>query len=389
MNMKNGTTKIFAAGIAALLLAGCDRDGVKVYHVTNTQTQSPPTAVSAAAAEQPLPPGHPAIAGATMAAPGAADNASSPLTWKTPAGWTEVPPSELRLASFKINQGDKMTDVSVVPLGPMAGTDPANVNRWRGQVGLPQATDAEIQKSAETVEAAGQPAQLYDVAGTNPGSGDKTRIIAAIQHLPDATWFYKMIGDADLTEAQKPAFIEFLKSLKFANGVSVTAMPSTAAMPPGHPAIGDMGAAAPAGPISHEGQPDWKVPADWHEIAGGQFLIAKVLIGGQGGAQAAVNVSSSAGDGGGMMANVNRWRGQLGLAPSDSLMTTPIDLAGDGKAQSIEMSGTNPQTGKPAELVGVMVSQGDRAWFYKLMGDATVVAAQKDTFVKFVQSVKY
>jgi hypothetical protein len=40
-------------------------------------------------------------------------------------------------------------------------------------------------------------------------------------------------------------------------------------------------------------------------------------------------------------------------------------------------------------LVGVIVSQADRTWFYKLMGDAKVVESQKDAFTQFVQGVKY
>jgi len=382
--MQKRMTQIIAGGAALLLLAGCKRDDVQVYRLE--KDQSVPPIDAAAMTNSTLPPGHPDI-GSTMPA---AEAAGAPLTWKTPDGWSEVPATELRLASFKVNKDGKMVDISVIPLGAMAGTDDGNVNRWRGQVGLSAVSAEAVQKLVENVDAGGQPAQLYDLVGTNPGSGDKVRIMAAIQHRPGTTWFFKMTGDADLTEAQKPAFIEFLKSLKFSDGATPAALPSMpATMPPGHPAIGDMGAAAPSGPVSHAGQPDWKVPGDWQEVSGGQFLVAKFMITGQGGAQAAVNVSSSMGDGGGMMANVSRWRGQLGLPPSDSLLTTPIDLAGGGKAQSIEMTGTNPQTAKPVKLVGIVVSQDNRTWFYKLMGDATVVDAQKDAFVKFVQGVKY
>jgi len=383
--MQNRMTQIIAGAGVLLLLAGCKKDEVQVYRVAKDQAAPPLDA--AAMGGSTLPAGHPDI-GATMPA---AESAAAPLTWKTPDGWNEVPPTELRLASFKVNKDGKMVDISVIPLGGMAGTDMSNVNRWRGQVGLSAISADDIQKAAEAVEAGGQPAQLYDVVGTNPASGDKIRIVAVIQHRSDSTWFFKMNGDGDLTEQQKPAFLEFLKSLKFSNTAVPSGMPAAggSTMPPGHPAIGDMGGAAPSGPISHEGQPNWQVPAGWQEVSGGQFLVAKFMLSGNGGAQAAVNVSSSAGDGGGMMANVNRWRGQLGLQPGDSLMTTPIDLAGGSKAQSVELTGTNPQSGKPTKLVGIVVTQGDRTWFYKLMGDASVVDVQKDAFVKFVQGVKY
>ena len=78
----------------------------------------------------------------------------------------------------------------------MAGSDAANVNRWRGQVGLSPVSPDELKKSAENVEAAGQPAQLYDIAGQNPGSGGAERILGVIQHRDDMAWFFKMTGDA-------------------------------------------------------------------------------------------------------------------------------------------------------------------------------------------------
>jgi len=304
------------------------------------------------------------------------------LTWTTPAGWTEVTPSEMRVASFKVaGANGKQADVSVIPLGAVAGTDPANVNRWRGQVGQSAMTDDELQKSAESVEAGGQPAQLYDIAGTGQ------RILGVIQHRPESTWFYKMTGDADLVEQQKPAFLEFLKSLNF--GASASAQAETPpTLPAGNPAFGDMTPAAASGPISHEGQPNWQVPAGWQEVSGGQFLVAKFLLAGDGGATAAVNVSSSPGDGGGLAANISRWRGQLGLSPSPDNVTTPVDVAG-GKADLVDISGTDARTGQPARLIGIMVTQGGQTWFYKLMGDAKVVESQKPAFVQFVQGVKY
>ncbi len=48
-----------------------------------------------------------------------------------------------------------------------------------------------------------------------PGSGDAERILGVILHRDDTAWFFKMTGDADLVEKQKPAFIAFLKSVEF------------------------------------------------------------------------------------------------------------------------------------------------------------------------------
>jgi hypothetical protein len=373
-----------------LPVAGCHRDEVKTYRVAKDQNQPQPQSAPAMSTDSPnptLPPGHPDISSAS-AAPGlaASGSAEPQLTWQTPEGWTEVPPGEMRVASFKIQgQNGKQADVSIIPLPGLPGSDDANVNRWRGQVGLSPVSPDELKKSAESVEAGGQPAQLYDITGRNPGSGVATRILGVIQHRTDAVWFFKMTGDADLAEQQKPAFVAFLKSVKF------TTVQAQTELPPSHPPIGDMGMGVPAtaaGPISSEGKPNWHVPAGWQEVSGGQFLVAKFTLTGAGGVTAAVNVSSSPGEGGGLAGNINRWRGQLGLPPIVEILTTPIDVT-NGKAQLVDMSGTDARTGQPTRLVGVIVPQSGQTWFYKLMGDAKVVESQKDVFIQFVQSVKY
>jgi hypothetical protein len=380
--------------LIAWLVAGCHRDEVKTYRVAKDQDQPQSQTAPALSTDSPnptLPPGHPDVSSTPGAALPAAPRTGLPqLTWKTPEGWTEVPPTEMRVASFKIpGQNGKQADVSVIPLPGLSGsTDDANVNRWRGQVGQSPASAEDLKKSAENIEAAGQPAQLYDIAGTSPGSGNPERILGVIQHRDDAAWFYKMTGDADLVELQKPAFIALLKSLKFAAATAQTELP------PAHPSMGDMGmgTAPVAAPVSSEGKPNWQVPAGWQEVAGGQFLVAKFTITGAGGAAAAVNVSSSTGEGGGLAGNVNRWRGQLGLGKlSDddvSKSVTALDVAG-GKASLVDMNGTDARTGQPVRLVGAIVPQSGQTWFYKLMGDARVVESQRDAFTHFVQGVKY
>ncbi|NDH54866.1 MAG: hypothetical protein EBY24_23490 [Betaproteobacteria bacterium] len=65
-----------------------------------------------------------------------------------------------------------------------------------------------------------------------------------------------------------------------------------------------------------------------------------------------------------------------------------MDASG-GKATVIEFAGTDGRTGKPARLVGLVLPLGAQTWFYKLMGDAELVAQQKEALIRFVQSATY
>ncbi|HUE37383.1 MAG TPA: hypothetical protein VMO20_08330 [Candidatus Acidoferrum sp.] len=399
----------FCATRSSLLLTlllpaiGCHKEQVQVYQVSQDQDQPQQTAAAPAtnAIAAGLPPGHPDLSSMQSMPAGvvAPDTSAAPVTWTTPSGWTQVPPSEMRVGSFKITSADgKQADVSIVPLPGMAGGDFANVNRWRGQIGLQPAPDDELQNAAENVQAGGQPAQLYDITGVNPDNGRVSRILGVIQHRDVTAWFFKMTGDSGLVEQQKPAFIDFLKSLSFSSQ-QVQALPpghpdignmsaqGQQALPPGHPAIGDLTATA-AGPISHEGQPQWTVPSDWQEAPAGSFLIAKFTIPGANSATATVNVSQSAGDGGGLMPNVNRWRGQLGLPPANDALAITYNFPG-GQGQVVTLNGADVQTGQPAEIQAAIITLSDRTWFYKLMGDPNVVNAHKEEFITFVKGAKY
>jgi hypothetical protein len=356
----------------AVLSTGCDRDNVKVYHVEKDDTSAP---------QAPAPASAPAAMPTTMPAGLPVPDASTlpKLKYTLPDGWQEKTPTEMRVASFGISENGKNADVSVIPLGGMAGGDLPNVNRWRGQVGLQPLADADLQKLAEKVEVAGQPADLYDTAGTDQ------RIVGVIFHRDDATWFFKMTGDADLVEKQKPAFVAFLKSFQF-GGLAAPSTMDLSKLPEGHPEIPGMNATTP--PADAGNVPTWTIPDGWQPAPLSQFLIAKFSIIAADGAQAAVNVSSLAGDGGGLEANVNRWRGQLGLPAISEILTGSIDVAG-GKAQVVDFTGTDSKTGKPSRLIGAIVPQNGQTWFYKLMGDPEIVAQQKDAFMKFVESAKY
>lgn len=356
--------------VLAVIFSGCNRSDIQVYEVAKEKEKT-------AAQPGTMPPGHPPVS-----------NTPSFLKWSLPEGWEETAPGQIRVASFVVRgQDGKSADVSIIPLPGQAGSDLDNVNRWRGQVSLPPITDEELAKMAEPLEITGQPAQLYDMAGVNPGSEEKSRILAALMRREGIAWFFKMTGDDALVAQQKPVFIDFLKSLTF------TTAPQ-AELPPSHPPIGDALTAAQssAPPAWDKNKPTWQVPSGWKETPGGQFLVAKFLLNGADNAQAAVNVSMSVGDGGGLAGNVNRWRKQLGLneLPEAEInqQLTSVEVLG-GKAFLVDLAGTEAQTGQKARLMGAVVPRSGQTWFYKLMGNEQVVEREKEAFIQFLQTAKY
>ena len=207
--VQNKISLVTLAALLALALVGCDRDHVKVYHVeTNDTVVATPPPMAAPAAPATIPAAMPLTMPTGLAAPD--KDALPPLKYILPAGWTEKPGSQFRVASFEISENGKTVDVSVIPL-PLRGMPGAadNVTRWRGQIGLPPVTENEAAKLAEKVFVGDQPAELYDL------DGGGQRIIAVSYRRDDTAWFFKMTGDAALVEAQKPAFISFLKTVQF------------------------------------------------------------------------------------------------------------------------------------------------------------------------------
>lgn len=355
-----------AAAALVLVLAGCSRKEIKVYRVGK---ETPPEQASAMTA-----PDH----GAAPVQP--------PLTWTLPAGWKESAPGPMRAASFiVVNQDGLTNDISVIPL-PSGGPENDLVNMWRSQLNLPPLDAEAAGKQAEPVTIGSDSGKLFDLVSTEPVYDGKLRrriLVAMVARGPNS-WFFKMTGADSFVREEKPAFIQFLKSVGFPAAGAEPAQFADA-----HHFLSTNPKLTPGQPVNNSDKPSWVAPAGWEELPAGQFLVAKYQVAGSGDARAELNIGTAMG---GVTANVNRWRGQLGLGPLDedgiNKSATTIDVEG-GKAMVVDFSGTDARTGQPARLIGAIVVAGGETWFYKIMGNDQVVAQQKDTFTKFVQTVKY
>lgn len=147
------------------------------------------------------------------ASAGAAAEAAGPLTWEAPLHWKTKPASAMRRASFGVPMADGTeADLSISVLGGSAGGLPANVNRWRAQLGLPELGAEEIARMAETISAVGITFALFDLAGKPNGA--EVRMLAAVAEFEGQSWFFKLTGHDHCIGVEKPAFVAFLRSVK-------------------------------------------------------------------------------------------------------------------------------------------------------------------------------
>jgi hypothetical protein len=137
--------------------------------------------------------------------------------WTKPDSWSEQPVSEMRLASFKVNGTDATSaDVSVTAFPGDAGGLVSNVNRWRGQLELPQLEENRLRQTIQQREIQGAPAYFVDLQ-TVEHSSKPSRILGAVMERPDRTWFVKMTGPPALLESQRQKFFDFVTSFQFEN----------------------------------------------------------------------------------------------------------------------------------------------------------------------------
>jgi hypothetical protein len=330
-------------------MAGCDRPQITSYRVPK---------------EKPAP-GSAATAHGQAAAP----RALPKLSWTLPAGWQEGAPGRMSVATFSIaGEGKQEAQVTVTPLPNLAGREVEVVNMWRQQVGQPALDEQEVARQFTKVEVAGQEGRLFEISG-KAEDGEPMQIVTAMAHRPDGSWFYKLSGDAALVAAQKPAFIEFLKSVRIEERAAVSAASA--------PSPGPAKAAEATLPFK------WSVPPGWITLAPGAMQAAKFAVPERNGAKAEVTVSIFPTEAGGRLANINRWRGQLGLgAVSEgelAKLVVPLDPA-SSTAILVDMRNDTRQ------LIGAIVPRDGQWFYYKLMGDAAAVAPEKEAFVAFVKS---
>jgi hypothetical protein len=232
MSFRRFSTQTLVA--TALLLAGCRDKEVVSYRAPRDSVPPatpPQMAMGGAAAQGQLPDGHPPIGGASgapvapaagggdmanMAAaglPASAVSQNNALAWTAPSQWQERPPGSIRKGSYTIpGEGDAKGDLSITAFPGDTGGLHANVNRWRGQIGLAPVGNAEVEQSVQHLDVNGLHIDLVEIV--NPAGNPPMRMLGAIVPHQGETWFFKLTGPDALIASQREAFRTFLTTIK-------------------------------------------------------------------------------------------------------------------------------------------------------------------------------
>ncbi len=207
------------AAASLLILSACKDREITAYRAPKDPLPAAPEAPAGLAGGNDLPANHPPTDGTP--APDAMANATVPtaagadLVWTAPAHWTAKAASAMRKGSFSV-KGDNgaVADLSITAFPGSTGGLLANLNRWRGQLALSALAENELAASLEHLDAGDLHFDVVDYSGT--ANGAPTRILGALVPHGSNTWFFKLMGPDALVAREKPAFLEFLHTVRAA-----------------------------------------------------------------------------------------------------------------------------------------------------------------------------
>ncbi|MBL4697598.1 MAG: hypothetical protein JKX70_02070 [Phycisphaerales bacterium] len=333
--MYHSKQSLIIVGCAIGMLAGCDRTEIQSYRVAREFDGS--AAASQAEAQAAI-----------------AQRVSPEVTWTLPSEWHEVETtSSMRLATFQTSHGQEIA-LTAFP-GDVGGLI-ANVNRWRGQIGLDPADEQGI--ASDIVELDGVNVTVVDV------SNEGRRLVGTIINVGDGkTWFVKATGSIDSVEEAKAQMIAFSKTFMFDE----------------HNHDHDHDHEAESSPSAPEASSSpWEQPSQWTVEENASSMLISAFLSESG---ARITLTSLMGTGGGSLANINRWRGQLGLTGVPTLEEAGIVDMGNG-AMFVDMESADASARMAAGIVPV----GEGTMFFKLTGPSESVEVEIERFRAYINA---
>ncbi len=344
--------------------AGCQKAQVESYTV--------PAERKGAAAQTQLPAGHPDV-GTSAGQPAGAP------AWTLPAGWTELPGSGMRFATIVVEQGEKPLEIRVTPLSLMAKDPLENVNRWRGQIGLNPIGQDELGSVMTSIVVDGHPTEIVNMKGPAVDGAPPQQVLAAIMTGESQVWFFLLMEEASRVSRHAADFEAFVRGVRF---------PASAAGDMAAATGSDMSGSGMTMPPAAGGETMiWKAPAGWVQDAEASGpRVATFHLADPAGE---VAITRFPGDVGGLLANINRWRNQLGLSPVSDPAEQPseaIQVAGTA-ARLFDLSGAGKESDRQRMYV-VFLTRSDMSWFIKMTGPHALLGANEKAFREFLGTIQ-
>jgi len=138
----------------------------------------------------------------------------------------------------------------------------------------------------------------------------------------------------------------------------------------------------PPGPVLK-----WTLPRGWKESLSGGMRYATLKPATPG--RVEVTVVVLPGPAGGELANVNRWRSQIGLAPIEEPALDSSRKRVATKAGPISLYDFESEGQARSRLIAALATSQGNSWFVKMQGDAAPVAAARPEFVRLLESLRF
>jgi hypothetical protein len=156
--------------------------------------------------------GHPSLTARAM--PATTADSDLPFTFSAPSGWKSAALPTFAVAAFTVSENSPRAEVTVTPLPESPGGIAANVNRWRGQLGLSPASEDELAAEVQPYQVDGQPAHLVRLTGPEDANPQRAITAAVVTH-DGVNWIFALKTEAAVAQREQANFEKFVGSVKF------------------------------------------------------------------------------------------------------------------------------------------------------------------------------
>ena len=292
------------------------------------------------------------------------------VTWKLPADWGENPDLSGPMAgSFHVKSDlGPVGRIGIMPFRETVSTlDVANMFGKEMGYGLLSEDDLSELAQVRTIDGREfEWIRLVDKAEV----GSMRTVLLALYRNEGETWLFPFIGDQPLINEQMKNFESFLSSTTLRAGKEKIRAKVPQPVPPAS---------------AHQAEgPTWDIPSHWQKAEASSMRLASYEVADKNGSRLDFSVTSFPGDVGGLLANVNRWLGQIGM---EEVKENEIEkyvteiIIDEQDAQLVVAEGE-----EQALYAAILMIEG-RSWFFNISGDLNLAKLEKPNFLSFLDSV--